>query len=135
MRGIGGEQVQCEHPDAVLLQGQIPQGLGEHQQSLQRNMGGRDTGKRKDILHHRAVHPSALRQRLRDGRIRLQVPDIGDQALLPLQEEPETRQGTQGLQVQHHQLRGCGIQPQGEPDTTEIHQQSGGGERDSRNPA
>ena len=92
MRGIGGKQVQREHPHALLLQGQIPQGLGEHQQSLQRNMGGRDTGKRQDFLHYRAVYPSALRQRLRDGRIRLQVPDIGDQAILPLQEKPEAGQ-------------------------------------------
>ena len=111
MHGTRGEQVQREHPHALLLQGQVPQGLGEHQQPLQGNVGGRHSGKRKDLLHHRAVHPPAFRQGLRDGGVRLQISHAGHQAVLPLQEKPEIGQAATRLLVQHHQLRGRGVQP------------------------
>ena len=41
MHGVGGEQVFGECTHALLLQRQIPQGMGEYRQSFQRNMGGR----------------------------------------------------------------------------------------------
>ena len=34
MSGAAGEQVQREHPHEVLLQGQVPQGVGEYRQSV-----------------------------------------------------------------------------------------------------
>ena len=39
MQGVAGEQVQREHPYALLLQGQVPQGMGEHRQSVPWHMG------------------------------------------------------------------------------------------------
>jgi len=36
---VAGEQVQREHPYALLLQGQVPQGMGEHRQSVPWHMG------------------------------------------------------------------------------------------------
>ena len=35
--------------------------------------------------------------------------------------EPESREGATRMQVQHHQLRGCGILQASEPDTAEVH--------------
>ena len=39
MSGAAGEQVQREHPHKVLLQGQVPQGMGEHCQSVPWHLG------------------------------------------------------------------------------------------------
>jgi hypothetical protein len=65
----------------------------------------------------------------------LQISDIGYQIVLSLQEEPEARKAAQGVQIQHHQLRGCGIQPQGKSYPVEIHQQPCCRIRNRRNPA
>lgn len=50
-------------PHALLLPGEVPQRLGEHQQSVQRHMGSRYTGFRQDFLHYRTVYPATLSKR------------------------------------------------------------------------
>lgn len=52
------------YPYALLLQGEVPQRLGEHQQSVPRHMGSRHTGFRQDFFHYRTVYPPALGKRL-----------------------------------------------------------------------
>ena len=47
MPGVAGEQVFGQYPHALLLPGEVPQRLGEHQQSVQRHMGSRYTGSGK----------------------------------------------------------------------------------------
>ena len=38
-RRDSGEQIQREYPDALLLQGEVPQGMGQHQQPFPRDVG------------------------------------------------------------------------------------------------
>jgi len=63
MPGVAGEQVFGQYPHALLLPGEVPQRLGEHQQSVQRHMGSRYTGFRQDFLHYRTVYPATLSKR------------------------------------------------------------------------